>query len=360
MSERLFESDFLAVDLRSILQSANEKSTATTSPEVAADAKSAPASNSLPDNMADCTQILKDRLADNSKLGPEARKPESEIEIEFCKEFFKKFWDPTCAQQLILMGEALRKVLKVVGCDPNKNPLLMFLTQSGVKERLLQTKLLNVDTFKAIYNAVVKKTVAQGQFMRENPYNIIYCPDLYRKTAKEIETYLELQKQILEPSEAGLNYDVNTINLNRKTFLTVPSITEPDINKRAAALKKLTSKELPSAVNAKLNSLTTAQAIYKKLSDGSQETKVTTLASDDITALANKLNTRAKKLAAIMSLSVATNSDEAKAAALSAKFKGVTAEELQKATLEIAPIMPKGQLSKSSVNVLVSTLLSQI
>ena len=55
-----------------------------------------------------------------------------------------------------------------------------------------------------------------------------------------------------------------------------------------------------------------------------------------------------------------STSDEAKAAALSTKFKGVTAEELQKATVEIAPIMPKGQLSKSSVNVLVSTLLSQI
>lgn len=347
----LLEATFQTVNLKSIYNRTIGSTTKSTGDSQATNI-------ALPDNMAECGAILKARLDTNSKLEKDSQQSISDIESSFFKEFFNKFWEPDCAKQLILLGDNLRKILKVIGFDKNTNPILAFVSQDSVKERLLKTKLLNVDTFKLICSAFINKTIAHGQFMKEYSFNIIYCADLYRKSLTEIRDYIKLQSEILTASSGG-NYSSASIRKNRMVFFDVPNINEPDINKRVAALEKITVAELPRAESAKLNSLAMAQAISKKLGYVSHETKTVPINSDDITALANKLDTPAKKLAAIMSLSITTDSEEVKSAALSNKLSNVTTDELRKATIEISPILPKGKLSKNSASALVGLLLSK-
>lgn len=356
MSKTLLEANFQTINLKTIYNRLTNVNTEEDQPK--ADT-SAVTDTSLPNSISECGEVLKARLDANNKLSPEARQESYKIESVFFKEFFNKFWDTECANQLFLIGDNLRKILKGIGFNAKTNPILAFILQNGVQERLLKTKLLNVDTFKVISSAFVSKKIAHGQFMQERSYNIIYCADLYRKPLKEMEEYIKLQHEILVASGSSLKYSAAIINKNRMVFYAVPGINEPDINKRVAALEKVPVDKLPKAENATLNSIASAKAIDEKLGGVSHETKVTTLASSDITALADKLDTNPKRLAAIMSLSITTNNDEAKAAAVSKKFKGITTDELRQATIEIAPIMPKGQLSKSSTSVLINALLSK-
>ena len=370
MSEKLLETKFLTVNVQSLfnnnensieaeVENTNEDSD--TNDAETAQETSENTEQDYPANF-DWGEELKNRLKANKEMSAEARFSNYEIETKFFKDFFTANWpDPDCVKQLILMGDPLKKMLKVLGFDKKLNPVLAFLSRPYVQKELLKTKLLNVNTFKAIYNAVAKKLVADSQFLIENNYNIIYCKDLYKKSAKEMLEYLELQKQILKPSANA--YTKADLLKNRRVFLHVDLDTQ-DPNKYTQKIKMLADNEVPRVdmPDATLNEYKLAETVKDNLGVvGGGRGGMVHLNSDAMQKLADALDTQSKILAMLMSLSTSTNNAEAKKAiANKDKFSGVTKEKLIDATREIAELVPKGRLSDKDAKALVSILLSKL
>jgi hypothetical protein len=361
---KLLESDFLTVDLGAVLSMKKPQDSrinvSTEQPgEVTADGAT---SAKKPSTNINWGKELKQRLSDNSKMSREARKTDYEIESAFFTEFFNANWDEASANQLRQLGEPLKKVFKVLGFSTAVNPIFAFLKLPYVQQELLQTKLLNVNTFKAIYNAVAGKLVADSEFLVANKYNIIYCKDLYKKSPEEMVKYLKLQAQTL-PVNAKV-YTAAMREKNRRIFVNA-MLQEKDIEKLAAILSDSTKKVRLQPISvATLNSLEVAEAIYDAWgADAANTSKSNTaarLGSKAQQALAAKLNTPAKTLATAQLLSMTTNSAEAKKALANKKLSEVSTADLLKATSQVAAIIPKDQLSTADADSLVSILVNNL
>lgn len=349
MPKSLLESDFLTVDLRSIYS----KQTNTTVTNGNKEAREVQQNKII----SDWGKELKDRLSANKALSKEAQVSEYEIKNKFFTEYFNANFK--CAEQLLHMGQALRVILEKLGFNKRINPILGFISIPYVQENLISTNLLNANTFKAIYNAVAKKLIADSEFFKYHDYNIIYCPDLYRRSAKEIEEYLNLQKSNLDV--AANSYSIEDQIKNKKIFFYIPRVKESDINKRVAEISKLPSgTRLPIASSAKLNSLGLAQKINGKSYTPTESSTQTTTQST--TKFVSKLQSEYEIFAALQVLSMTQANEKASKALAADSFKDLDAGNIAKATAAIAArnIMPKSTLDKSEVDDLVDDLLKRL
>ena len=341
----LLEADFLTVDLNSI--------TASKSP-------SKEQNNDLADAgpITDWEGELSRRLENNKKLDPGARESDYEVEIKFFDDYFAANWKPECAKQLATLGDPIRKAIKVLGFDSNVNPILAFISDPFVQTALIKTKLLNIETFKAIYNAVAKKLVAHSQFLKANTYNIIYCPDLYKKSATEIIEYLSLQDDIL-PANAS-KYTKADLDKNKKVFLDLPEATEKVFSKRIAQIEALDASK-SSVQTLKLNSIELATELENKLGDADATPRKTQrLNTESQEQLIQKLDTPEKKVAAILFLSMTTQSRKAKDALLTKKLASIPSDKLIKASTQITRQMPKIALATKDADSLVELILDTL
>jgi hypothetical protein len=263
-------SDFLTVNIASFFN--KQKPVEETKPET-----SSVSTKDTPENTNGVTQEkagaqidwakeLEKRLADNKALDSEAQVSEYEIESQFWSEFFKSRWPEDIAEILDkVIGELLKKDIKILGFDSSKNPLLGFLELPYVQTNLVKTKLLNDNTFKAIHNAIAKKKMADKEFFVDSDYNILYCRDLYTKRITAIERYLDIQKEILPPSKSSYSKELQ--DKNKKVFL----------NPGQKSVKQ---------TDAKLNDLDQVEKLSGVSSKNSK--KVTTDSNDDIEVLGQK------------------------------------------------------------------------
>ena len=355
--------DFLTVNLGAILK--NQVPTTKTNTALAQQAVDKPIQKKL--TADDWAALLKERLETNSKLGPEARESDYVIETQFFKEYFSTEWDDAeVADQLILIGEPLKKAIKVLGFNKSTNPILAFISNDFVIETIIKTKLLNESTFKAIYNAVAQKLIAHSQFLKPNDYNIIYYPDLYKRSVAEIMEYLKLQNKILPVNVS--KYTKADLVKNKKVFIAIPGITGNTFAEKHEQINKATievaiSEDDMAAVNtavasSKLNSLEFAQALA-----GKQQTAAVTNAHSRVPThkvLVKKLDTAAKKLAAVQYINMVANSTEAKKALANKAFAEVTSQELLKATAELTGNMPKKAMTDAEADEFVKLILGDL
>lgn len=274
---------------------------------------------------------LKKRLAANNSLSKEARVDDYEIESKFFTEYFNNAfseWDAACAKQLLSMGEPLKKVLKVLGFDRKVNPILGFLlTPFGIS--LIKEKLLNINTFKALYNAVAKKLVAHTEFFKENDYNILYCRDLWQKSPTEIIMYLKKQNMVLPASTSS--YSAASLDENRELFFTA---------------------------NGKLNEL---KFIEERTGTAVASEEATMISSKKQQAIVDSIsNEPAEVLAAIQFIYTNSDSSMAEAALTNRKLAEVPVAKLVLASKKIAHIMPKNKLAKPDADELVQLLLGKL
>lgn len=350
MPEKLYEAEFQSVDIKSLFSNNQTSSKNSTQ-------------QPRPANF-DWGAELKNRLEQNRSMSASERGSEYNIETEFFTEFFNTFCkgDQDLARQLMSLGEPLRKAFRVLGFKKQSNPIMAFISLDYVQNKLIKTHLVNVSTFKAIFNAVANKLVADSEFSAVHDFNIIYCQDLYKKPLKEIEEYLKLQSKMLNVSAS--TYTVDDQVKNKKVFFYIPSIKELNAEKRATAIAALDSSvKLPSAKSSttKLNSLELALTISgKKLEDpGNNKTQIK---SNEQTSIASKLTKASEVFAAIQYLSVNTASRRALAALNDAKFKELSANDILTATAKLASqnIIPKGAISGNDADDLVDILLKRL
>lgn len=361
---RLLEADFLSVDLRSITSTntnGNSNPTNINNQETSQKEKVLPAKF----NWGWWGSELTRRIEENKKSAADVRKPEVDIEIEFFKDFFETNWtEEGVAKQLISLGPPLRKAIKTLGFKLENNagnPFLAFLRQGYVQRYLLKTKLINVNTFKVIYNAIAQKRVAGSEFFKANNYNLIYCRDFYKKPVAEMEKYLQIQSNILTTSAS--KYTQAKQLKNRATFLVIPQITEKEITKRVAAIVKADVKIIPemSEANSKLNPLALADKISGTgtLDATAGKSHMTT---KNQSAIANKLKSASQVYAALQFLSMNTGSKKAAQALTNDAFKSLSLDKISQATalLTTQKIMPSGEISKAEADNLAGILLGRL
>lgn len=357
MSKILLESDFLTVNLNTITNTQTARSNARVDASVENTNKNIPAKGAW----EAWGNELKKRLSDNKTKPAAEQQSDFEVESEFFTDFYTANWQPTIAQQLELIGDPLKKALKVLSFNIDVNPILAFIAQQYVQDKLIGPKLLNVNTFRAIYNAVAKNLVADSEFFSYHSYNIIYCPDLYRRTDKEIENYLKVQSSSLKPSEKL--YTAKAQLKNRKIFFHIDSIKELDNIKRKKEIENFADiKQIPVAKSAKLNSLKLIQEISDiDLSfDSKNKQRNKNMNTQEINALVQKLQTPAQCFAAIQYLSVDTDVAEAKKALSHNRFSRLSVDSITAATKQVAPIMSKIKLSSEGAKVLIALILNKL
>lgn len=354
MSKLLHESTFLTVNLKSILS--NQEVLGDQDNDNVADTE---ASTTDTTDIADWRKELADRLAANKKLPTDKQQKESDVRAKLFADFFTTIaqGDKALLAKLILLGEPLKKSLEVLGFNKKTNALLSFVCLDYVQEQLLKPGLLNVNTFKAIYNAVAKRLITDSEFSKVNDYNIIYCKALYKKPLKEIEQYLELQKQVLKTSVE--TYTPVDQAINKKVFIYLPDITEPDASKRAKIIKDLDNKKLPSmrATGIELNDYALASAISGKAPEN-----VSKLSAEEQNKLAGQFQKVSQIFAAIQYLSINTNSTKARSALTLEKFKQLPPSKILEGTIWLANknIMPKVQLETTQADALTDILLGKL
>ena len=366
MSEILLEADYVKVDLRSIINSAK----APASEETSTDGTVTTDSAALPKRgeWLEWGELRKQRLATNAAKKPGEAKSEYEVETEFFKEFYNANWDKEIAEKLIALGEPLKKLLKVIGFKKS-NPILVFINQEFVQKVLLHANLLNVNTFKVIYNAIVTHLLADSEFFKRNTYNLIYCKDFYRKPIKDMEEFLKVQKTFLNPSAE--QYTNKATLLNRIAFFNISSIKEPDVIRRADTLKKLyqenklTDDNIPTAYEASLNNLAVAKELADKLGFRVTDTKKSSasMGAKSMNSLINKINTKwglSHYFAVILHLSTTSDLLEVRRALHHDKFKGLSGDDIAAASTEVAPLLGKGKLPDEEVKMLVATILDNL
>ena len=297
---------------------------------------------------------------------------EAELSDTFFKKFFVENWDKELAKKLELLGEPFKKAIRVLGVDKKSNPILGFMLQDFAKDRLTDGS-LNALTFKAIYNAVAKKLVADSEFFKTNKYNIIYCKDLYNKSAAEIEKYLIAQKDILNPS--AHTYTVDDVVKNKLVFFNVSKVREIDVEERAKKIKdlyslyedgKLQSGRLPSATNpdTTLNSLSLSAQIKNEIlgtyGSGNSKNSSAYMSTKAASAVASQLKSPAECFAIIQHFSLTTDVVEAKQALKHEKFRNLSGERIAQATEKVSSYLNKGTLPDKEVKALIAAIIDKL
>ena len=374
--------DFLTVNLNNILkkQAASNSSGTGNNGETKLDRElNGPRNLS---RISDWKKELEKRLTHNRSLPSHARVSEYDVESKFFEDYFyngNPAWDKSCAKQLISLGEPLKKIMKVLGFSKKTNPILGFITDRYVINNLIKTKLLNASTFKAIYNAVAKKLIANSELLVSNDYNIVYCRDLYKKPVAEILEYIKLQGKVLLPR--GEEYSVEDVARNIKTFFYIEEVSEQDAKERKAAIENLPDNvTLPNAKNSNtvLNELAFAKVMGGANTETDIENEDTETADEtaDETAETNKLSTvnafvaqiqkagdqrtaKARFFAALQYLSMNTGNGYASKALAHDVFSGITVPDVISASKAIANIMKNNKLAAEDIKDFISKILTE-
>ena len=262
---------------------------------------------------------------------------ESSSELDLEKLLLEKGADINTAKKIVAFGDPFKNAVKILGTKtekgPGANPILAFVLQDYVKNKLIGTGLLNAETFKAIYNAVAQKLVNNSNFFESNEYNVIYCPDWYSKTLTEMMKYLKLQKEI-----DGLN--PNKQSLNKKVFF---------------------NDEKAKASEATLNTLDAARKLagVKEEAD-SENNEQKTKSANSVSNFLNKLTDPSEWFAVLNYLSTKVDIDEVKDALQNAKFKGLTGEAITKASQKVFPKLRNSKISEDTARLIVSLIVSKL
>ena len=349
MSNILLESDFLTVDLRSAFGNTDDAAQTkdnTKSNSTNSESETANSTNNVQEQPANTDGELMEVLMSSG------------------------ITDPEVVQKLVAFGDPLKKVIKILGTKTalgaGGNPILAFIKRPLVQKHLIMPGLLNANTFKVLYNAVAKKLIADSEFFEETEsyYNIIYCLDFYKKPLKEMEKYIELQRDILSPT--ATSYTEQVITVNKKVFLQIDSLKTLEADAQVDAIKNY-KEALPKIFNAKLNDLTLAKKVKDKLmgSKAKADVSIDNKAQDAIVAKivdGNNNISPAHAAATLLTLAVNTDSQLAKAVLTNTDFSGIDVGQIIKAAIELANnnVLPKGQIRTDDANALVDKIKSKL
>jgi hypothetical protein len=309
-------------------------------------------------------QELEDRLEANRLVSPDLKRPIQEIEDEFWIDCFVSLWSEELLENLQLLGGYFKKDLLNWGFSADSNPMVAFLNQNFVQKKLLLTKKLNANSYKALHNAVVKKYLSLVEFRKFNDYNILYCLDLYNKLPADIYKYLELQKVILNPKKTSYSTEIQT--LNKRIFIKLKSTDTNLVTVAKAQLR--VAKDKIAKLNIRTAELNNFDLIKELLSQANLESTSATnqeepeeVSSAEISEITNNIKTRddAAALTSFLAGKAKTSKDLKKITSFTLKHledTKVSAEEVSK----IASKIGTKSISSEAIEAILYNLLSKI
>ncbi len=227
-------------------------------------------------------QELSDRLEANRRVTPDLQKPISEVEKKFWIDCFVSLWPEELCPYLDSLGEYFKEDLLKWGFSKNINPMVAFLDQGYVQNKLLKTKKLNKNSYKALHNVILNKCFALKEFAKSNDYNILYSPALYEKSPADIYKYFLMQKYILDPNTS--QYSQKTQHLNKRIFIQMLKNSSLEVSKAVGQISKIAEDKVSKVsvkTSAKLNNLDLITEYLKQLGTESREAAKPATASDD-------------------------------------------------------------------------------
>jgi hypothetical protein len=276
-----------------------------------------------------------------------SRKSKGEAELEFFSAFFGCYWSKNVTTKL-LQNHLLQSDLKALGFDPLVNPILAFFLNPFTKE-LLENGLLDKIKYKAIHNAVAKHLMPESEYIKENNYNILYCLDLYNKTAADIETYLTYQKNILVPSMK--KYSDKTKARNVQIFLVNGSADMQSANAKLNTLEDI--QEIIEKVTGKSLSTTDEESDANQKAGNSRENFV---------QLVNQIGSEAEIVAFLQYISMSAGHNTVKKA-LTKFSSGVSTAAILEATGKISALtteyLGNKRLTKAEAQELLELLIER-
>ena len=283
---------------------------------------------------------LNKRLEAERKKDPSRAKSEGAVKEQFWIDFFRSRWETKVADNLIQM-RLLQRDIEDLGFDPLLNPILAFIIRPFAK-KLVRDGLLNEVTFKGLHNAVAHRYLADSELVQENTYNILYCVDLYRQPAKDIEVYLACQKETLPPSASA--YNEKTRSRNIQIFLENGATST-------------------SADGAKLRELEEVKDLVEKLTghkpagstEEEREVKQTKLVD-----LVKDMKDRLQLIAALQYVSMSTNSQYALQALKALNVSNISGADLAKATAILAGKLKNVHFTKENTETFVKAIQARL
>lgn len=182
---------------------------------------------------------LNKRKADNNALPSDKRERNDIVEYRFWETFYYNFtkYDTQKTQALLAIGKQLRDDIMTYGFTVEDNAILAFLKQPYVSNSIVRTKKLNSNNYKGFNAAFVRDLIPANELRLENNYNIIYCLDLYNKSAADFLKYIVFQGYTLDIERTS--YTKTAQQKNRKILLVANGEDIPEMTDAAAKLKTL-------------------------------------------------------------------------------------------------------------------------
>ena len=203
----LLEADgFLTTSLKSILQNSNKLKDSDQSSE---------STDSKETSSAELLSQIEAKKGMDWDVEFKNKIKGTKAEEDFIKLYFETEWEnPEIAAKILKIGAPLIRAFKGHGFSASKNPFVSFLKQEFVIKNFLLQDLITSSIFGAIHQALLARKLSPYELLRTNDYNIIYCPDFYKKGAGEVGNYLKLQSEALISSKPGKE----EIQENRELF----------------------------------------------------------------------------------------------------------------------------------------------
>jgi hypothetical protein len=227
---------------------------------------------------------LKNKLEENAQLSQGAKQPEQKILDSFFEKFFSTNWTGNTGTNLveIFKDDRARIIFLKNGnevrldCfDPDKFAFLRFLTGDFAKEMLSKGKLSKKNFLGLIKSCATKqRVVPDSELVKQNDYNLIYCPALYDNESNALFSYLVAQKSIFS------SYSKEEQIKNKRAFIpTENASSAAEINKVSDdVFDKFDMQKIE-----KLNTLELAKAIIGKVDNDTSEEKVNSGAGEKLT-----------------------------------------------------------------------------
>ena len=385
MSERLIESEYFTIDLRSLFKKDDEDTSTEDTPAetTTTETDKKEPTNEVHDTGAtdeaenteetgktqkpekkvkiDWAKELDRRISENEALDPETREDEGVIEKKFWEDYFadETIWEPEVAEMLKDI-KLLQRDIKALGFDRKRNALLAFCKNKWVQKNIIKAGLLDSTRYTVLHNAVSKpRMIADTELMTPSRYNIIYCRDLYRKHPKDMETYLRYQQKSLPPNATV--YTEETQDKNIRIFL---ALGNKDMKSAKAKLNKLKEVELLLGKNGYSSDIEDEAITGSRSSNGapsgSSTSKTDKLGRSEFLSLIGKLKTVPQCQAFLQYLSMNTNNKEVAKALMDSFKDNPPSGDLGEASLIMAKFLSGQSFSAAEAKDYATLVLARI
>jgi hypothetical protein len=288
--------------------------------------------------------------------------------VEYAGKTKNSAGDSSIVAKLKSLDKILIQEFNALGYNPAVNPLAQFLKLLIEYKPDIFNK-LTTNTYGAIHNAFIAKSITGNMLGNYNAGNILFCTDLYNRNGLDIVNYLSLWKKAYNKAD-GNNTAKNI--LAAKIVLKQPRAVGKTYGEKVDSLKKLQADAVvaPGDSDAKLRSTSEIQELYRYIfrADTAEEEEEEELVKKEVNSktIINILDEAAKQnvmldmIRLILGQKAYTNAYPEAAQKIKYWLEKRRYEPVQKNIDDSRRILSKYALTASTLNYIINALVNRI